>query len=108
MSLLMQIIKPTRRVKCHVPGCRNRDAYKITRRNDVNGNPLFLCPECMKDIKAYWDETEKAEKSTKKKKADEKSDEDVQSELESAVFTSARAKIKENQGEFENAKSNKK
>ena len=99
MSLFMQITKPSRRVKCHVPGCRNRDAYKITRRKDVNGNPLFLCPECMKDIKAYLDEAEKAEKSAKKKK----SDENEQSELESAVFTSARAKIKENQGEFENA-----
>lgn len=42
--------KPTRRCRCHVPGCRNRNAYKITRRDDVNGNPLYLCDDCIKDI----------------------------------------------------------
>jgi hypothetical protein len=98
MSLPIQIVKPTRRVRCHVPGCRNRDAYKITRRNDVNGNPLYLCEECMKDIKVFLEDGAKHEKSTKKKKTDG----NEQSELESAVFTSARTKIAENQTAFEN------
>ncbi len=49
MSLKLKISRPTRRVKCYVPGCRNRNALKISRRNDVNGNPLYMCEECLAD-----------------------------------------------------------
>ena len=71
MSLPMKITKPTRRVRCHVPGCKNRDAYKITRRNDVNGNPLYLCEECIKDIGLEFDLTPKAKRTKQKDESDE-------------------------------------
>lgn len=71
MSLPIKITKPTRRVRCHVPGCKNRDAYKITRRNDVNGNPLYLCEECIKDIGLEFDLTPKAKRAKQKDESDE-------------------------------------
>ncbi len=46
----IRIKKMTHRCRCQVPGCRNRDALKISRRDDVNGRPMFLCPECIKGI----------------------------------------------------------
>lgn len=48
--LEIKIEKKTRRYRCHVPGCRNRNALKISRRHDVNGSPLFLCPDCIREI----------------------------------------------------------
>ena len=46
----IRIKKMTHRCRCQVPGCRNRDALKISKRDDVNGRPMFLCPECIKGI----------------------------------------------------------
>jgi hypothetical protein len=51
MNMLeIKLEQKTRRCRCHVPGCRNRNALKISRRHDVNGNPLFLCPDCIREI----------------------------------------------------------
>lgn len=95
MSLPIKITKPTRRVKCHVPGCRNRDGYKITRRNDVNGNPLFICEECMRDI---GDFSAKLHAKTKDvaPKVDEKPETATEDDLIQAVKTRARKRIAEN------------
>lgn len=54
MALKLTIRQLTRRTKCHVPGCKSRNALKITRRYDVNGSPLFLCPDCIRDIHAAY------------------------------------------------------
>jgi len=54
MALKLTIRRLTRRTKCHVPGCKSRNALKITRRYDVNGSPLFLCPDCIRDIHAAY------------------------------------------------------
>ena len=51
----IRIKKMTHRCRCQVPGCRNRDALKISRRDDVNGRPMFLCPECIKGIYGLYD-----------------------------------------------------
>lgn len=51
----IRIKKMTHRCRCQVPGCRNRDALKISKRDDVNGRPMFLCPECIKDIYGLYD-----------------------------------------------------
>lgn len=87
MSLPIKITKPTRRVRCHVPGCKNRDAYKITRRNDVNGNPLYLCEECIKDIGLAFDLTPKAKRTSKQK--------DESDEIEQAVLEETRDTVLE-------------
>ena len=74
----IRIKKMTHRCRCQVPGCRNRDALKISRRDDVNGRPMFLCPECIKGIYGLYDvmfggagaageETEITEEETKDK-----------------------------------------
>ena len=69
MNLPMKIKRLTRRVKCHVPGCKNRDALKITRRNDVNGNPLFMCEDCLADATKLLEELKAEEtKATKVQK----------------------------------------
>lgn len=54
--LKINIEQKTRRCRCHTPGCRNRNALKVSRRYDVNGNPLFLCPDCIKEIYAAYTE----------------------------------------------------
>ena len=51
----IRIKKMTHRCRCQVPGCRNRDALKISKRDDVNGRPMFLCPECIKGIYGLYD-----------------------------------------------------
>ena len=51
----IRIKKMTHRCRCQVPGCRNRDALKISKRDDVNGRPMFLCPECIKGIYGFYD-----------------------------------------------------
>ena len=52
----IRIKKMTHRCRCQVPGCRNRDALKISKRDDVNGGPMFLCPECIKGIYGLYAE----------------------------------------------------
>lgn len=89
MSLPLRMTKPTRRVRCQVPGCRNRDAIKISRRNDVNGNPLYMCEECMGDIqKIRGTKTKKTAKTAEEKTDGEKA------EIESRT----RANVDENSG----------
>lgn len=92
MSLPLKMTKPTRRVRCQVPGCRNRDAIKISRRNDVNGNPLYMCEECMDDIqKLRGTKTKKAAKTTEEKNESEKA-------IEAEIVSRTRAKVDENAG----------
>lgn len=52
--LEIKLKKMTRRCSCHTPGCKNRDAIKISRRDDVNGAPLYLCPVCIEEIHAAY------------------------------------------------------
>lgn len=59
----VKLKKMTRRCSCHTPGCKNRNAVKVSKRNDVNGAPLFLCPVCIKDIYAAYAKLESAEKA---------------------------------------------
>lgn len=59
--LEIRIKKMTRRCSCHTPGCKNRDAVKISRRDDVNGAPLYLCPDCIRDIHAAYAAMESGE-----------------------------------------------
>lgn len=66
MNLPMKIKRLTRRIKCHVPGCKNRDALKITRRSDVNGNPLFMCEDCLADATKLLAELKAEEAKTAK------------------------------------------
>ena len=61
--LEIRIKKMTRRCSCHTPGCKNRNAVKISRRDDVNGAPLYLCPDCIRDIHAAYAAMEAAEKA---------------------------------------------
>lgn len=61
----VKLKKMTRRCSCHTPGCKNRNAVKVSKRNDVNGAPLFLCPVCIKDIYAAYAKLESAEKAIK-------------------------------------------
>lgn len=89
MSLPMKITKPTRRVRCHVPGCRNRDALKITRRNDVNGNPLYICEECIADI-------QKIQKPTKQRKAKEETETPEIKSFDEEIAAKTREKITKN------------
>jgi hypothetical protein len=61
--LEIKLKKMTRRCSCHTPGCKNRDAIKISRRDDVNGAPLYLCPACIGEIHAAYEAMESAEKA---------------------------------------------
>lgn len=97
MKLAIKLRKPTRRCRCHVPGCRSRDAYKITRRDDVNGNPLYLCDGCIKDINAAHAAFVVAE-AEKKKKLDAQ----IEAEMKSHVAES-RQKQAENEAVIESA-----
>ena len=92
MKLTLKLTKPTRRCKCHTPGCRNRDAYKITRRNDVNGNPLYLCADCIKETAAALGELEAAEKA-KKQAIDAKIEAEIkaQSDAKAAEMSGVKA-----------------
>lgn len=93
MSLPLKMTKPTRRVRCQVPGCRNRDAIKLSRRNDVNGNPLYICEECMDDIQKIRGgvKTKRAAKTAEEKSESEKA---IEAEIESRT----RAMVEENTG----------
>lgn len=44
--------KLSRRHQCSVSGCRSRETYLCSRRDDVNGQPLYLCADCIKDMYA--------------------------------------------------------
>lgn len=52
----IRIKKMTHRCRCQVPGCKNRNALKISKRDDVNGRPMFLCPDCIEDIYGLYAE----------------------------------------------------
>lgn len=65
MALKLRIKRMTRRTRCHVPGCKNRNAVKVSRRDDVNGNPLFLCPDCIRDINTAYKSMESEERARK-------------------------------------------
>ena len=61
--LEIKLKKMTRRCSCHTPGCKARNAIKISRRDDVNGAPLYLCPVCIEEIHAAYAAMESAEKA---------------------------------------------
>ena len=100
MKLTLKITKPTRRCRCHTPGCRNRDAYKITRRNDVNGNPLYMCADCIEKTAAALDELKAAEKA-KKQAIDEQIEAETKARIEAK--TAGGEENSENQPADDNA-----
>lgn len=65
--LKIRMRKLARRHQCSVSGCRSRDTYLISRRDDVNGSPLYMCSQCIKDIFSSLSEFEKAEAEKQKK-----------------------------------------
>ena len=73
-ELKLAVKKLSRRHVCAVPGCRERETLFISRRNDVNGTPLYLCPKCIKDI---YGEISKKEISKKSAKADKAKSEEA-------------------------------
>ena len=68
-ELKIAVKKLSRRHVCAVPGCRERETLFISRRNDVNGTPLYLCPKCIKDIYGEISKKEISKKSAKVDKA---------------------------------------
>ena len=77
-ELKIAVKKLSRRHVCAVPGCRERETLFISRRNDVNGTPLYLCPKCIKDI--YGEVFKKSSKAdAKADKAKAKSEESEES-----------------------------
>ncbi len=86
----IRLKKMTRRCGCHTPGCKNRDAVKVSRRDDVNGAPLFLCPKCIKDIYAAYEKLESAEKA-------------IEDAVNDAVIEQVKVKAEENGAKIEPA-----
>lgn len=74
-ELKIAVKKLSRRHVCAVPGCRERETLFISRRNDVNGTPLYLCPKCIKDI--YGEVSKKSAKADKTKSADKAKSEEA-------------------------------
>ena len=72
-ELKLTVKKLSRRHVCAVPGCRERETLFISRRNDVNGTPLYLCPKCIRDI--YGEVAKKSAKADKAKADKAKSSE---------------------------------
>ena len=114
----IRIKKMTHRCRCQVPGCRNRDALKISRRDDVNGRPMFLCPECIKGIYGLYDvmfgcagaageETEITEEETKAiEEVTEITEEVTETTEEVTEITKEETKDKAENAETNRAKSN--
>lgn len=72
MELKLAVKKLSRRHVCAVPGCRERETLFISRRNDVNGTPLYLCPKCIKDIYGeVFKKSSKADAKADKAKSEE-------------------------------------
>ena len=71
-ELKIAVKKLSRRHVCAVPGCRERETLFISRRNDVNGTPLYLCPKCIKDIYGeVFKKSSKADAKADKEKSEE-------------------------------------
>lgn len=71
-ELKIAVKKLSRRHVCAVPGCRERETLFISRRNDVNGTPLYLCPKCIKDIYGeVFKKSSKADAKADKAKSEE-------------------------------------
>lgn len=71
-ELKIRVKKLSRRHVCAVPGCRERETLFISRRNDVNGTPLYLCPKCIKDIYGeVFKKSSKADAKADKAKSEE-------------------------------------
>lgn len=63
----MRFKKLTRRHVCSVAGCRNRETFMISRRDDVGGYPLYLCPKCIRESEARLRDYERAQKELEAK-----------------------------------------
>lgn len=81
-ELKLTIKKLSRRHVCAVPGCRERETLFISRRNDVNGTPLYLCQRCIKDIYGEAAKMAKAKRGGKGVSAESEAD-DIETGKES-------------------------